>query len=249
MSRHDLRLELAEHWSSRLAVHWPTWEALPAELRESVAAQVPAFVDRRRWEAVDGMHLTAERVALIAAQACLLTAGRLADTNEDRYARVGPIIVHPAVVALRGQHHLGTDGLASDSTQYLDGRAEFRGPVVLVWPAVANDARRPYHARNVVAHEFAHQLDMDDGALNGTPAGLPDRLRRRWQRVCSAEFESIRRGNRHALRAYAGTDVGEFFAVATETFISSPSGLADGHLALYELLCRYYGFDPASWSW
>ena len=47
---------------------------------------------------------------------------------------------------------------------------------------------------NVVIHEFAHQLDMDGGFINGTPAGLDASLHGRWARVFSAEFDAIRRG-------------------------------------------------------
>src|SRR6185503_12151594 len=56
------------------------------------------------------------------------------------------------------------------------GEAMPGGPVVLSWDAMTNDP-----AMNVVLHEFAHKLDMLNGAADGVPplhAGLRGLLRR-----------------------------------------------------------------------
>ena len=49
------------------------------------------------------------------------------------------------------------------------GEAWYRGPVILSWAEVIDDCRHLGHGRNVVWHEFAHQLDMLDRAIDGTP--------------------------------------------------------------------------------
>ena len=48
------------------------------------------------------------------------------------------------------------------------------------------------------------------------------------------------------LRAYAGVNPGEFFAVATEVFFDAPVPLRDEHPELYDVLADFYRQDPAS---
>ena len=47
------------------------------------------------------------------------------------------------------------------------------------------------------------------------------------------------------LRAYAGTNPGEFFAVATETFFTRPLPMEEDKPALYGVLAAFYRQDPA----
>ena len=48
------------------------------------------------------------------------------------------------------------------------------------------------------------------------------------------------------LRPYAGTNPGEFFAVATETFFTMPVQMQSARPELYEVLAGYYRQDPAA---
>jgi Mlc titration factor MtfA (ptsG expression regulator) len=56
-----------------------------------------------------------------------------------------------------------------------------------------------------------------------------------------------RRGRTTLLDCYGATDMGEFFAVATECFFQQPSQMRHRHPKLYELLVEYFRQDPASW--
>jgi Mlc titration factor MtfA (ptsG expression regulator) len=103
----------------------------------------------------------------------------------------------------------------------------------------------PSHGLNVVHHEFAHQLDLLDGTLDGTPP-LDDHLRPRWVRICTATFQALRARPDEVLRDYGGESPAEFFAVATEVFFARPLELADHHPELYEVLRAFYRQDPAS---
>ncbi len=95
-------------------------------------------------------------------------------------------------------------------------------------------------------HEFAHKIDMHDGVLDGTPLLPDDDERQRWVDVCTARYDAIRDGDPAAfLRSYAGTNPGEFFAVATETFFTRPVDLATRHPDLYGVFAGFYRQDPA----
>lgn len=231
-----------EQWAA-VTRAWPTAGLLPATLGAAVRSLVPAFIADHRWEGARGVEVDEWKRLLISSQACLLVA----NLGIDRYARVGSVVVHDRAMVTDGAQRVGVSGVVSDAPVHLDGQAQFRGPISLSWPAVVSDARHPRSGRNVVIHEFAHQLDMDGGFLNGTPAGLDQALHSRWARVFSAEFDALRRGEPGALRDYAATDAGEFFAVACETFFTRPADVLDSHPAIYDLLRRYFGQDPAAW--
>ena len=109
--------------------------------------------------------------------------------------------------------------------------------VLIAWDAVRRDLRQPHGGHNVVFHEFAHKLDMLDGFIDGTPP-LADRATvERWVAVCTAAYEALRAGEGgELLRPYAGTNPGEFFAVATEVFFVQPVELRAEQPDLYEVL-------------
>jgi len=150
------------------------------------------------------------------------------------------------------EHHLGfferVDGPVEASVPLL-GQAFTQGPVILVWDAVLHGARHPEQGHNVVYHEFAHKLDMLDGAADGTPP-LADRDQlAEWVAVCSREFLRLRRlaekGHKTFLDAYGAKNEAEFFAVATEAFFDRPHALLGHAPDLYNILSAYYRQDPA----
>ena len=232
-------------WRDRLAYRWPLFATLDDDERERLEHLVKVFLSRVRFEAAQGFTVTDEMRVLIAAQACLLVLELDPTLDLNLYSRVTSVIVHPRTVVLKGAHHVGSH-LVSDSDQALSGQAHHRGPVVLAWSTVAFEARHHARGQNVVMHEFAHQLDMIDGTIDGTPPIDDPDLRVRWVAACTAEYRKLRRGEEGVLRPYAATDTGEFFAVATETFFTRPDAFATESAELYGVLCELYRQDPAA---
>lgn len=228
-------------WRQRLAVRWATWQTLDDAERHRVEHLSMSLIDSFRWEAAQGFTMTDEMRVLVSAQASLLALG----LDDDVFRRVTSVILHPRTVVLRGARHV-EGGLVSDSPYSISGQAHHRGPIVLAWSTVAYEARHPDRGQNVVYHEFAHQLDMLDGTIDGMPPIRDSELRERWVRACTAEYQAIRRGEERVLREYAGVDTGEFFAVATETFFSTPLAVRDEAPALYSVLADFYRQDPAA---
>jgi Mlc titration factor MtfA (ptsG expression regulator) len=234
-----------DEWRHAIARRWMTWHLLSLDERARLEVLVAEFVRSTRWEAAQGFTVTDEMRVVIAAQACLLVL----ELDLDHYRRVASIIVHPRTMVMRGQHHVA-GGMMSDAPQSLAGQAHHRGPVLLAWSTAAFEARHPERGMNVVFHEFAHQLDMLDGTVDGTPPLSDDAQHERWVAVCTDEFEQLRRGRPAAdepsvLRDYGATDPGEFFAVATETFFTRPVAFAAQKPELYDLLRNFYRQDPA----
>ena len=234
----------AELTSADLALlegRYPEWVRLTDAERADMQRLIVAFVDRMRWESARGTDLTPEMKVLIGAQACLLLLG----LDVDEFPATPSIIVHGRAVIESGEREIGVGRVRSDGRRRLDGQAHYRGPVVLSWPAVERDLARPERGRNVVYHEFAHQLDMLDGSIDGAPPLGAGGSAERWVAVMSDAYERLRQGGSEVVRPYAGTNPGEFFAVATEAFFTRPIDLRTHEPDLFVQLCTYYGQDPA----
>jgi Mlc titration factor MtfA (ptsG expression regulator) len=124
--------------------------------------------------------------------------------------------------------------------------------VVLSWDAVSAGSASPNDGHDVVLHEFAHQLDAEDGAMDGTPE-LDDLERYSvWSRVAGDEYAALLDDLEHhrktSIDAYGATNAPEFFAVVVEQFFEKPLQLARKHPELYAELARFFRFDPAERS-
>ncbi|MFH2044466.1 MAG: M90 family metallopeptidase [Pseudomonadota bacterium] len=161
------------------------------------------------------------------------------------------ILVYPSTV-VPPQRRPGFFEIANspvDSPVPLMGQAFTQGPVILVWDAVLHGARHPEQGHNVVYHEFAHKLDMLDGAADGTPPFADRKQLAEWVAVCSGEFLRLRhlaeKGHKTFLDSYGAKNEAEFFAVATEEFFDRPVALNENSPDLYRVLSAYYRQDPA----
>jgi Mlc titration factor MtfA (ptsG expression regulator) len=236
--------EPPEGWEQLVAATLPHVDALDADEHEHLGRLIGDLLGRKRWEASRGFVLTEDMRLTIAAQAALLALG----LDADCYHEVRAIIVHPTTRVVTGPRPGPAPGVVVDGPLAVIGQAHGRrGPVILAWDAVRRDLRRPAGGHNVVFHEFAHKLDMLDGTIDGTPP-LPDQATLdRWIAVCTEEYHALRSGTGGPLlRPYAGTNPGEFFAVATEVFFVQPVELRAEKPDLYEVLSGFYRQDPAA---
>lgn len=215
--------------------------AAAAELRRLTSL----FLDKKEFSCAGGLRLTDAMAVSIAAQAAL----PVLKLGLARYDGFVGIVIHPdAVVARRSQQD--DDGVVHEYDETLSGEAMEGGPVMLSWPDVRRAGQSAGQGYNVVIHEFAHVLDMGDGAANGKPELPPGLSAADWQRTMAAEFEvftqRVEAGEATVLDPYASTGPEEFFAVASESFFVNPALTKKEHPALYGMLCRFYLQDPAS---
>ena len=211
-----------------------------AELRRLTSL----FLDRKEFNCAGGLKLNDAMAVAVAAQAALPVL-RL---GLQRYDGFVGIVIHPdAVVARRSMED--DDGIVHEYDETLSGEAMEGGPVMLSWPDVRRAGHSAAAAYNVVIHEFAHVLDMADGAANGMPM-LPSELpAAQWRQTLSQAFDSfsaqVEAGAPSVLDAYGASGEEEFFAVASEAFFVNPLPLREQYPALYDILRRFYGQDPA----
>jgi hypothetical protein len=217
---------------------------LDADDRRELEALVRIFLAEKRFEGCGGLSITDEVRVTIAAQACLLL---LRIPENDVYPDLDTILVYPHAYRAHAERRAGPVAVTSDEARL--GESWVRGVVVLAWDHVNASAHRVEGGHNVVLHEFAHQLDAEDGAVDGAPQlGTRDRYTA-WARVLGAEYadlaQSLREGRATDVDPYGATSPAEFFAVVTEMFFEKPKQLAVKHPGLYAELSAFYRQDPA----
>lgn len=217
---------------------------LPDDDRTELEGDVLVFLAEKRFEGAGGLVVTDEVRVTIAAQACLLLLHR----DTDVYPELDTVLVYPHPYVTHVEHHEGP--IVIEGSEERLGESWRAGLVVLAWDQVERDVRAHRSGHNVVLHEFAHQLDAEDGAVDGAPP-LGSRARyRAWAEVLGAEYhelgERLHAGRPSDLDAYGVTSPPEFFAVVTEAFFERPGPLRARHRALYEALSSFYRLDPAA---
>jgi Mlc titration factor MtfA (ptsG expression regulator) len=243
---HSLRSVSA--WAGR--DHRTKCSGLPSSAagRQNGAARACAgLLAEKYYEGCGGLDLSEEIKVTIAAWACVLLLHR----EVDYFSRLTTILVYPSAYIASATSSIGA-GVIREEDQVRLGEAWKSGVVVVSWANIRATARGRNHGENLVLHEFAHQLDMEDGVADGTPRLARRSHYPRWTEVMGYEYERLRRdaelGRYSVLDKYGATNPAEFFAVATECFFEKPIVLSRRHPELYDAFKLYYHQDPARWD-
>ena len=234
---------IPDSWYGVVEHDVPLARWLSAEERERLLRLVQVFLTEKHFEGCGGLTVTEEMKVRIAAEACLL----LLNLEGPCYPTLRTVLVYPHGFVPKFAGSPGPGEIARSPVPLI-GESWGDGVVVISWDDAVRGARNPADGDNVVLHEFAHQLDAEDGAADGAPI-LPPGALRTWGGVLSEEYERLRRDaaddRRSALDDYGATNKAEFFAVATEAFFEKPVQLEREHPALYTQLRQFYRQDPA----
>ncbi len=240
-------------WREILKRRVPYVRALPADLQLLLKQHIQVFVAEKAFIGCDGLQITDEMRLTIAAQACLLILNR----PRGYYPNLRQILVYPGSFVVLREHTDGA-GVSHQGRQVLSGESWSQGQVILSWRDTLDDAATPDDGRNVVIHEFAHQLDQETGTANGAPILARREHYARWAQVLGAEYQQLQaragragwsevRDGESLFSDYGATDPAEFFAVISEVFFEQPQRMADQHPALYQELAQFYRLEPLSW--
>lgn len=244
--RNAASLPFSPAWRRILEERVPAVGRLPASLRHQLERHIQVFLAEKDFIGCDGLDITDEMRVTIAAQACLLLLNR----RTKYFPNLRTILVYPGafvVERLRAE----PSGVLQEQREVLSGESWSRGQVILSWEDTLAGAAIPDDGRNVVIHEFAHQLDQEKGYANGAPwLGRRERYGK-WSRTLGEEFATLQRramlGEPSLFSYYGATNPAEFFAVITEVFFEQPVPFAQLHPALYDELVALYRVDPANW--
>ncbi|RYD43851.1 MAG: zinc-dependent peptidase, partial [Verrucomicrobiaceae bacterium] len=232
-----------EEWHAMLQRNVPLYARLPEDIRVRLDERIARFISTIRFEACGDLELTEEMILTVAAQACLLVIHR----DGPPYPDLRVVYLYPSTFS-SVQKSVDSMGVVTEGRISRLGESWETGTVVLSWDSVEHGASNVFDAQNVTFHEFAHQLDHEDGSTDGAP-GLPSRAAyQSWARVFRKNYADflglLEDGKRTVMDSYGATNPAEFFAVATETFFEKPGQLARKRPELYEEMRKYYDLDP-----
>ena len=247
--RKRLRAEpVAAAWRRIAERNLPIYSRLPPDDRAELMGHVQVFLSEKHFEGCGGLELTDEIRVTIAAQACLLLLHR----ETDYYPELVSVLVYPTGYTVDVEQPVGGGIWEEGAEDRLGHTARRLSALVLAWDEAKHGAADPADGENLVLHEFAHQLDFENQADDGTPALATRAEYLAWARVMSAEFEALRAAEEAdaptVLDTYGAENPSEFFAVATETFFERPRALRARHPELYAELQRFFRQDPAAYS-
>lgn len=235
-------------WKSIVLRNLPIFARLPSYDRAELLADVQVFLAEKRFEGCAGLELTDEIRVTIAAQACLLLLHR----ETDYYPELTSILVYPSTYAVQEDRYVGGNIWEQGEDSRLGHTGRQLGSLVLAWDEAKHGAADPADGRNLVLHEFAHQLDFEDARTDGAPALATRAEYLAWARVMQREYEALRNadatGAPSVLDTYGATNPAEFFAVATEAFFERPHALRAKQPELYEEFARFFRQDPLTYS-
>jgi MtfA peptidase len=232
-------------WRPLIEEGVPLTRKLTGKEWDRLLGLVSRFVRDKNFEGVKGLVITEEMKVIVAAQACLL----LLALDMGPFPEVRSIILYPGTFVPKVPGQNGHVGLEPESEPVPLLGESLRGVIVLSWENVQQGLGQPGDGHNVVLHEFAHQLDQEDGYVDGIPLLEAPSSTRVWARVLRDRFEELRRktldGEDDLLSGYGATNRAEFFAVATEAFFEQPVEMRDRYPDLYRELKGFYRQDPA----
>ena len=242
------RKPLPDEWRGWLQQDVAVYRHLPDALREKLHGLIQIFVAQKTFVGCNGLTVTDRMRVIIAANACLLVMNRPGVPQKNLYDELFSILIYPGAFIVPEVTAMG-GGVVQHGHRVLSGQAWDSRRIILSWEDIEQP---PGSGHNVVMHEFAHYLDMEDETMDGAP-GLPSsNAYREWSQTFWQEFRRLRQelsyGMPTVIDPYGATAPAEFFAVVTEVFFQRPHELANAHPQLYGQLLKYYRLDPAQWS-
>ncbi|MFW2371898.1 MAG: zinc-dependent peptidase [Gammaproteobacteria bacterium] len=232
-------------WVLILQKNLALYNKLPDTLKRKLHGLINVFVHEKTFSGYNGLQINDEIKVTIASQACMLLLNR----DDDIYPSLHNIFVYPS--AFKSMQTTSDGMLETIEETVRIGESWQLGRVVLSWHHSKQGAMDEADGQNVVYHEFAHQLDHEDGAIDGTPVLYSAENYEQWTQVFSQEYTRLRQkvyANKNTLiDAYGAVSEGEFFAVVTELFFERPQLLEKEHPELYEALRNFYCLNPLEW--
>jgi MtfA peptidase len=229
-------------WAATVEHNLAIYSRLSSLERKRLQGHIQVFLAEKQFIGCGGLQVTPDMKLIIAAIACLL----LLNERGKYFPNLRSILIYPSAYWVN--ETVSTGYVVEERRVARLGESWSRDQVVLSWDQVQQDTLNWNDGRNVVLHEFAHQLDQEDGKAEGVPI-LPHAADYRdWARVMTSEYQrlchDVEQGVKTVMDSYGATNPAEFFAVATETFFEKPKPLFKAHPALYQQLRSFYKLDP-----
>ena len=221
----------------------PLLKGLSVEEDKTLKELCVLFMHNKIFEGAQGFEIKPKVLLVISLQACL----PILKLGLSCYENFSTIIVYRAGFKTN-RKMTDENGIVDHDRTHLLGESWLHGPVILSWVDSENGGK--IDGSNLVIHEFAHKLDMQNGVANGFPPLHSGIKRNDWVREFSKAFEYFEhrctRHNLHGIDCYAATSPAEFFSVFSEVFFERPDRIKKHFPEIHTLLELYYLQTPIS---
>ena len=236
-------LPFPPEWRQLLQRRWLLYRHLPKAVRHQLHRKLRVMMAETVFYGCNGLTVTDEMRLMILAQAALACTHTLP-------GKMPVVLVYPDAF-VREDEVADELGLVARERLELLGESWQQGRVILSWVDVEQDLHQ-LNGHNLVIHEYAHQLDGRDGAMNGAPPLASQAQYQRWTLAMQSAYDDlcqlVEQGEVTEVDAYAATNPEEFFAVVSEYFFTSPQLLHQCYPAVYRVLAGYYRMAPLAWG-
>ena len=211
--RRLLRQPFPPEWATVLQRDVAFFRALEPEAQRRFRRQVQVFLGEKRITGID-VEVDATTRVLAAASAIIPIFG----FPGWEWHQIREVLIYPT----RFTQDFSIGETTDHRTLGMVGTGAMNRLMILSKPDLLAGFHNPGDKRNVGLHEFAHLVDLSDGAVDGVPAvGLDRRAVGPWIELVRRTMQEIEAGTSDIHR-YALTSEAEFFAVATEYFFERP---------------------------
>jgi len=214
------------------------YNKLPENLKNIIHFKIHRFKLEKQFIGVK-LQITEEIKTVISFYACLPTLYY----KYFCYPSLKYIYVYPYTIILNQKNTF--NGIVSHEEFLISGEAVGES-VVLVWNEAKKEA---YHnlGRNVIIHEFAHELDFEEGSIDGIPP-IDHSMYSEWNKMFLIEYNKFKNrlvknrflGKYKLIDKYAATNKAEFFAVLSEYYFMKPCILKKHFPNIYKELQNFY---------
>lgn len=219
----------------------PHYNLLSDNLKIKLHYKMMVFIEEKEWIGIK-KDVTYEMKVMVSFYACLM----IVNLNEKSYENLNTIYIYPYEYVLN--EIKSYDGIYTKEKLIIEGQST-GGVVLLSWHNVKKEA---YHIKNhnVVIHEFAHELDFEDGVADGVPI-LESSKYKSWAINMFKTYKALntksitnRFWGKYKLFGKSGAiNEAEFFAVASELFFQKPNSLKQKFPEVYNQLLQFYKID------
>lgn len=241
-----IRRSFPDKWKKVLKGRVPVFRRLPEDLQDKLKQRMAVFLDEKLFEGCGGLDLTEEMRVIIAAHACML----ILEEPSDYYPSLQSVLVYPDDY-MGAVYDVDAGGVVTEGWEPRSGESWHPGNIVLSWSDSLQGVRDPSDGRNLIYHEFAHQLDYRYGLSAGISIEGETDADDEWTQALAKGYRLLlhntKRGHKMLLDPYGAENPAEFFAVLIECFLEQPGKLQREHSQLYHLLCEFFKYDPGDW--
>lgn len=212
-----------------LLKRFPYYRKLDDKGKKHFLNKLRYFLYSKNFIPRNKMKITPEMKVLISACAAQLTFG----LPDIKFSHFNNIIIFPRrfLNTITGHYH--------------SGEVNLHGAIMFSWEDILKGFSDSENGYNVVLHELAHVLKLENIIENDEFRFLKEEYLHNYSHEARFLTDKINSGEVGFLRKYAGTNEDEFFAVAVESFFERPLKFRETLPELYMLLAKLLNQNPA----